>query len=143
MLTTSDKTSQIMEAYLKIQDDLLIFKKDTAGVKNTYASYETLVEKIKPLLTKSGIALFQPLGMFEGEKAIFTRIQKGEEWMQSVITITEIPMLDEEINSAQRDGMSITYMKRYSLGSFFAIGTGEKDLDSATIEEDTAKRMRS
>lgn len=144
-MKTSVNFEKISEAYLNVQNDLICFEKDTSGDKNKYTSYEDLIKKIKPLLTAQGILLFQPLSNLNGEKSIITRIQKEDQFMESEITISELkPMIsskgNEIINAPQRDGMSITYMKRYALSSFFAIATGERDFDSEDIKEANQKK---
>lgn len=144
-MKTSESFKIITEAYLPIQNDLVCFVKEKSGDKNKYTSYEELVKKIKPLLTQKGIALFQPLDMVDGQKCITTRIQIDNEFMESTVTISNIKSMisakgNEIINAAQRDGMSITYMKRYALASFFAIATGEKDFDSENIKVEQERK---
>ena len=144
-MKTSDKTTELTKAYIEVQNDLLQFKQDKQGNKNKYTTYETLVSKIKPLLTKKGIALFQPLDMVEGKKAVTTRIQLGHEFMESTIIISKMDLIvskagNNVTNTAQMDGMAITYMKRYALSSFFAIATGDKDIDDDDISAIQAKK---
>jgi len=144
-MKTSEKLTEITKAYLTVQNDFLLIQKRTAGEKSKYAQYEDIIEKVKPKLTTAGIALFQPLTMSNGNKAITTRIQCGDEFMEDTVEITELEDMiskagNKIVNKAQKDGMSLTYMKRYALGSFFAIGTGDKDLDSEDIAAVVAKK---
>ena len=141
-MKTSATIAEISKALLRVQNDFCIIKKSTQGLRNKYASYELLIEKAKPILTKAGLVLMQPLDHVDGLAAVTTLLIHSEsgEFIQSTCIITQMDdILNSQgkgtINSAQREGGGISYTKRYALSAMLAWATGDKDLDQGVLEQ--------
>ncbi len=97
--------------------------------KSKYADINDYLEIIKPILSKYGLLLLQPL-INQGLKTIIIDTETGEK-ESSLITLPEM-------KDAQKQGAVITYFRRYSIQSFFALEAKDNDAQN-TIYKPTPK----
>lgn len=84
-----------------------------------YAPLDSIIEKVRPVLTKNGLAFIQSAG----DKNICTRlIHSSGEWLET----DAMPVLASS-GSAQDYGSGITYAKRYQLAALLGIASEDDD----------------
>lgn len=119
-----------MEKLLEVQKELgAVYKdQDNPFFKSKYADINAYIDAIKPVLSKHGLVLLQPLTNLDGKPAIETVILAGN---RQVFTAT-IPL--PEITDPQKMGAAITYFRRYALQSLFVMKAMDDDGNSIKIE---------
>ena len=119
-----------MDKIQRIQKKIGVMKKDTQGYNYKYFDINQLLEKLTPLLHEEGLTLMQPLSNVNGRPAIKTIIydEQGSEIMSSEMTLPDLP-------KPQDMGSAITYYRRYSLQSLFALEAEDDDASSVSKKE--------
>ena len=116
---------------MSIYTKLLNFQKEVGAIekdkvnpffKSNYADINKFLEVVKPLLSKEGLLLLQPLTNVEGKPAIKTIIIDSEtsEKIEDTVIIPEH-------SDAQKMGAIITYFRRYSLQSILSLLAEDND----------------
>jgi hypothetical protein len=91
--------------------------------RNRYASLDTIVDEIRPILTKHGLSILQmPSGDGESFSLTTMLLHESGEWIESPSL-----MMRPVKNDPQGIGSCTTYARRYSLCSFLSLNTGEDD----------------
>lgn len=91
--------------------------------RNKYASLDTIIDEIRPILHKHGMSVIQMPG---GDGEVFTMttmlLHESGEWIESD------PIVMRPVkNDPQGIGSCATYARRYSLAAFLSLNTGEDD----------------
>jgi len=122
-----------MDKIQNIQKKIGKMKKDTEGYNYKYFDINQLLEKLTPLLHEEGLTLIQPLTNINGKPAIETTIfEIVEKDLTTMLLTFTMPL--PEITKPQEMGSAITYYRRYSLQSLFAL-EAEDDDASSTISQ--------
>jgi len=98
--------------------------------KSKYASLDGILDTVRPVLGKHGLALSQSLVSSEGRVGVKTVIIHAE----GVIDLGEISIAVKPETTAQMVGSSITYLRRQSIQAAMGIATDTDDdgaVDSA------------
>lgn len=148
MFRTSKTIAEISKALLSIQNEFLVIKKDAQGQRNKYVDYPHLIAESKPILTRCGLVLMQPVTHF-GELPTITTILIHAESSEFFESVSIVNAMSEQLNAQgkpiisdeQRVGGGISYMKRYALSSMLSWATGDYDLDRGIIEEKSKKEQ--
>ena len=123
---------------------LLKVQQEIAGVKKTaenpffnsmYFDINGLLDVVKPVLSKHGLVILQPLDMVEGKSCIVTMIidpESGEELASA------IPL--PELSNPQQMGSAITYYRRYSLQSILSLQSVDDDAETAMSRKPKAPK---
>lgn len=122
-----------MDKIQRIQQKIGKMKKDTAGYNYKYFDINQLLEKLTPLLHEEGLTLIQPLTNIEGKPAIETRIYyRGvdKELETETYQLLSFVMPLPDLTDPQKMGSAITYYRRYSLQSLFALESEDDDASS-------------
>lgn len=107
---------------LEFQKEIGVIAKDSKNphFKNTYASLTQILSEVKPVLTKLGLVVLQPINngkvgtiIIDGTNVI------SESWIDLPLNLQPQPL-----------GSAITYFRRYTLSSLLAL---EIDDDDATM----------
>jgi hypothetical protein len=111
-----------------------VYNRDGKTVRYNYASFDDVVEAIKPLLDKHGLSY-----RFEAEyqdKVIIVKcfISHIEGW-QEITTFRAIVQYSEYMLPIQALATALTYAKRYSLSLALGLAT-EEDTDANDLEEE-------
>jgi hypothetical protein len=111
-----------------------VYNRDGKTVRYNYASFDDVVEAIKPLLNKHGLSY-----RFEAEyqdKIIIVKcfISHIEGW-QEITTFRAIVQYSEYMLPIQALATALTYAKRYSLSLALGLAT-EEDTDANDLEEE-------
>jgi hypothetical protein len=130
-----------MEIYKKIlalQSDMKAVTKgqDNPFFHSKYFDVNSVIFALKPLLTKHGLVVLQPLSMKDGMSGIETVIADSETG-ESMSWFTPLP----ENPDPQKMGAIITYFRRYALTSMLLI-QGEEDDDANSASEKTSKPVK-
>lgn len=138
----SNTLSNLFTALSKAQVELKNPSKgktvQTKSYSYSYADLSTMLEEIKPVLLKHGLAVVQ--GSRPGEKGTIVETlvtHESGEWLE-----TELELAYESngrMNSAQEMGSALTYGRRYALSAILNIAADE-DNDTSIIKPKTAPR---
>ena len=129
-MQSSEKTDNIILALRNAQSEFETVKRtvtnDFFGSK--YATLDDILEMVKPVLHKNDLVLMQSIETQEdGQPVIETRIwHTSGEWLSATVKMPEIDQ--KGANVLQEFGISVTYMRRYTLSSFLGISV-EDDND--------------
>lgn len=118
---------------LKVQAEIKPIEKDSQNphFKNFYFDISGLLAAVKPILTKNGIVLVQPVMVDElGQKltTILTDVDSGE----MMVSEMRLP----ELTDPQKLGAVISYYRRYALTSLLALEGEDTDAN------DTASQVK-
>ena len=122
---------EIAKALIEAQKELpLVIGKTTKGHYRDFAGLETLIEKVRPILSRHGIAVIQAGAMSDGK--FFCRtllLHTSGEFIEGYWPVEEAT--DAKLHPSQAVGQGWSYARRYSLPAILCIGTGEQDLDAS------------
>ena len=119
----------IYTALSEFQQECPPIKKSETGYGYNYASLDSILEVVNPLLAKHGLGYSQPLDG-KSVKTILFHIESGDT-LESSIEIPQDVKLGA-MNTFQALGSGITYLRRYSLASILGLVT-EEDTDTSSI----------
>lgn len=123
-MNTSESVSNIFKAIIQAQSEFTPAVKDATNphFRSKYANFDSIVDTIKPVLAKNGLAFIQPTKDIDGKLFIITRIIHGSgEWIESLYPVNPVK------NDPQGYGSALTYARRYSLSSLLGITSDEDD----------------
>mgnify|MGYP001584239536 CR=1 FL=1 len=118
---------------LAIQSEIKAQKKDEPNpfYKSKYFTVDSLIAGLRPILTKHGVIVIQPITNQDGKNVLSTEVMDAE----SGDRLTACMILPD-IADCQKLGAAITYFRRYALTSLFLI-EGEADDDGNTASTAT------
>ncbi|GAC1413848.1 MAG: hypothetical protein NVSMB66_6470 [Candidatus Doudnabacteria bacterium] len=124
---------------------LLAFQKEVGAIpkdsinpfyKKKYADINTYIEVVKPILSKHGLVLLQPMGAVEGRPVLETVIidtDSGE--------ILNTKCLIPESSDPQKMGAIITYYRRFAMQSMLCLEAEDDDGNTASDTKSPAKAV--
>lgn len=132
-MNQSEKITELLSSLADAQSEFPTMPKSSKAYGYMYTDLDTITQTIKPILTKHGIGYMQSVGVLEGTPTLTTRLfNKGGQFIEDT---TILPMISSsKNNAAQTLGMSITYMRRYSLCAMLGI-TSDEDTDATPKKE--------
>lgn len=115
---------------LEVQKELGAVSKDKQNpfFSSNYADINKFIEVVKPVLSKHGLVLLQPLTNINGVAALETALIDAES-NEKVSAMTPLIFKD---NDPQKVGSAITYYRRYALQSFLFIEAEDDDANKAS-----------
>ena|SRR3990167_3168094 len=126
-MTIYTKVSNIQQKIGKLSKD-----KTNPFFKSSYFDINSLLEQLQPLLKEEGLVILQPLTTKAGRPALETVLttDDGNDKITSSIVLPDL-------QDPQKMGSVITYFRRYSLQSLFALQAEDDDGEKArpTVEE--------
>jgi hypothetical protein len=125
MCNKSESISNLAKALVAFNGEVRIIEKDATNphFKNQYASLDTIIDEVRPLLAKHGLSMMQfPGGDGENFTLRSMLLHESGEWIESE-PITMRPVK----NDPQGIGSCSTYARRYSLSAMLSLNTGEDD----------------
>lgn len=133
------------ESIAKLAKSLVLFNSEVNKIakdadnpffKNNYATLDTIIDEIRPILSKHGLSIMQiPSGDGQNVTLKTLLLHESGEWLES----DELTMKPVK-NDPQAVGSCITYARRYSLAAFLSLNTGEDDDgNGATYGKDKPK----
>lgn len=123
----SESIKELATALVKAQSEIKNAPKDSDNpfFKSKYADLATVMDVVKPVFTKHGLAFIQMPG-HEGEMITLTTMivhESGE-------FISEVAKVRPVKTDPQAAGSAITYLRRYALAAF--AGVAQEDDDANT-----------
>jgi|TARA_X000001388_G_C2189131_1_gene106778 hypothetical protein len=130
-MNTSESVKEIATALSAAQSSLQDATKNSKAYNYKYADLSQVLEEIRPALKQHNLSVVQ-LPFSSGSRVgVVTRLlHSSGEWIEESIDL-EV----EGQNLAQATGSHITYLRRYSLASLFAITQKDDDAESAPKRE--------
>jgi len=170
-MPSSAQIDQIGLALMKVQAEARDVFKGSSGYGYSYADLSAVLEVVRPLLSKHGLAFVQMPGEMglsivtvterkpagKGEPDVLQDVRKtggtvslttmlihgaSGQWMSEMMTM---PYEEKKgLSSAQSVGMVITYMRRYAISAFVGIAsTSDEDAaEPSLISAAEAKGLR-
>ena len=135
-VNTSPETDQIIGPWMTVLHELGDVMKDGEGHHGSYATINSVLNTIKPMLKANGLAVQQAAVSHDTGVTIQTRV-----WHESGQWIEDDGLRMPAPNDPQKVGGSVTYGRRYALVTFFALGATDDDGNGARqgIEDDAAE----
>ncbi|KWX79951.1 ERF family protein [Paenibacillus jilunlii] len=125
MCNKSESIVNLAKALVAFNLEVKIIEKDASNphFKNAYATLDTIVNEVRPILAKHGLVVMQFPGG-DGEKYTLRTmlVHESGEWIESE-PLTMKPVK----NDPQGIGSCTTYARRYSLSAMLSLNTGEDD----------------
>ncbi|MED1478151.1 ERF family protein [Bacillus pseudomycoides] len=141
-MNRSESIVELAKALVKFNSEVNKIAKDADNpfFKNNYATLDTIIDEIRPILSKNGLSIMQiPSGDGQNVTLKTLLIHESGEWLES----DELTMKPVK-NDPQAVGSCITYARRYSLAAFLSLNTGEDDDgNSATYGKDNKPNQKS
>lgn len=121
---------QLYAKLLLVQKELGAIKKeeDNPFFKSKYFDINALAEHVKPLLSKHGLVLIQPLGFLDNGRATLCTQLIDAESGESLDTETPLP----DSPDPQKAGSAITYFRRYAIQSLLFLQAEDDDGNKAS-----------
>ncbi|QDP62874.1 MAG: putative essential recombination function protein [Prokaryotic dsDNA virus sp.] len=107
---------------LRVQSEIGAIQKSSENnyYKSSYFDINDLLQEVKPILTKYGLVLTQPLTTKDGRMYVSSVISNGVEDVESTLILPDIV-------KPQELGSCITYYRRYTLVSLLALQAEDDD----------------
>jgi hypothetical protein len=125
MCNKSDSIANLAKALVAFNMEVKIIEKDAKNphFKNDYATLDTIIDEVRPLLAKHGLVIMQfPGGDGEHYTLRTMLVHESGEYIESE-PLTMKPVK----NDPQGIGSCTTYARRYSLSAMLSLNTGEDD----------------
>ena len=120
--------SNFHDKLLAVQKEVGAIAKDSKNpfFNSAYFDINGLLAVVKPVLTKHGLVVKQPLVIKDGVNVLRTVISDGTDGMESEVIL---PVNDDP----QKMGSIITYFRRYALTSLLALQAEDDDGNEAKV----------
>lgn len=128
-METSAEIGSIAGALAKAQAEMENAIRDRANphFKSTYATLAAVVDAVRPVLAKHGIAIVQDARFNGNDVEVVTTLVHGSgQWMKSSPLSSPVAKKD-----AQGVGSALTYVRRYALMAIAGIAPDDDDGESA------------
>lgn len=125
MCNKSESIANLAKALVAFNLEVKIIEKDAKNphFKNDYATLDTIIDEVRPLLAKHGLVIMQfPGGDGEHYTLRTMLVHESGEYIESE-PLTMKPVK----NDPQGIGSCTTYARRYSLSAMLSLNTGEDD----------------
>lgn len=138
-MTTSEKIQNIATALIKAQTELSNPSKNQQGYGYKYADLSSILDQVKPVLQKHGLAITQTSSDDGNGKVgvTTTLMHESGEYISDTLRLP-IPEM-KGTTSTQAAGAALTYARRYAISSILNIAADE-DTDAANNEKTSPKR---
>ena len=127
----------LVAAQLELTNPPKSSKANTGTYSYTYADLPTILDHVRPVLGKHGLAVTQNVAMTDGRLEVFTTLHhtSGE-------FLTFGPITGTSGGNWQALGSAVTYARRYSLTAALGIAGEEDDDAQATTATPQIERVR-
>jgi molecular chaperone GrpE (heat shock protein) len=131
-MRTSDKSEAVFKAFIEAQAEMGKLLKDSENpfFKSKYASLAAVLDLLKPVFEKHGIAIIQGSGESgTGIKIVTRLVHTSGQWIE---TDFPMPLVKQD---AQGAGSASTYGRRYALKAIASLAEEDDDGQAASDEE--------
>jgi hypothetical protein len=121
----------IHKSFLGAQKEIKHAIKDATNphFKNQYATLESVIDAVKDIANKHGLAIMQPMGKDENGQYVETLLMSAEGTLSSKCYL----VLDKQ--NMQGLGSAISYARRYSLAALFTIAQADDDANDSVEQK--------
>ena len=128
MIKFSEKFGNVAKALVSAAAEIKNVKKDTQGFGYKYATLDSILEMIRPVLAKNKLTIIQGEDIVDSMIVVQTILM--HESGEYIETISKAPYIElKGMNSYQSLGAGITYLRRYAISSLLGIAS-EEDTDA-------------
>ncbi len=128
----SESIGSIAMALSKAQAKMSAATKDSSGYGYKYSDLSTVIAAAKDILAENELAVVQLVGHSDDSVRLTTILTHSSgEFFKSVASIPVVDM--KSVNSAQRAGASLSYLRRYAYQAI--IGQPSDDNDASSKEK--------
>jgi len=123
-MKTSEAINEISAALAKVQGEVSnpVFNKTNPHFKSSYADLSSVLNAVRPPLSKNGISFMQLTNLEDSGLVLYTRlVHSSGQWIESVYPVTAS-------GKHQEIAAALTYAKRLSLSAIVGV-SGEDDDD--------------
>ena len=142
-MKTSDTLANLAPALAKAQGELKAIQKDATNphFRNTYASLDTILESVRPVLAKHGLSLVQgAVAPHTDENGVIRSFVVETMLLHaSGEYLTNAAIMPLGKPDAQGAGGALTYGRRYGVSALLALATEEDDDGNAAAAKPQAK----
>lgn len=131
-----ESLSQFQAECPEIVKDKVVVGKDGKTIRYRYASLDTIVRTVKPLLQKYGFS-YTFSTLFDPTAIVVTCLASHKDGWQEQASFRAVIEKDAYMSEIQKWGSAMTYAKRYAFCSVFGIISADEDTDAADMIEDT------
>lgn len=121
------KPTSLVEKLFECQKEFTAITKDATNdyFKSNYFDINALLRVVKPILSRNGIVLMQPVGMAGQEcvPTIHTILISAEDPTDKIEYVTPLP----KFGDPQKQGGAVTYFRRYALVSMLGLEAEDDD----------------
>ena len=138
----SEQTDKLMPAVIKAWSGIEAAVKNSVNphLKNHYADLASIMDAVKQPLSENGLAVFQPVKDIEGTDLPGATVETYIMHTSGQYMMSEFSMTATE-RKPQTIGATITYLRRYALGSMLGL-VAEEDDDGNAGSGVTAERQQ-
>ena len=136
-MKTSETIKNIAVAMAKVTAEIQNPLKNQNGYGYKYATLDSILEKVRPILAKNGLSILQSQEIQESSIIVTTLLMhiSGE----YIETRAEAPFTTlKGMNDYQSLGAGITYLRRYAISSLLNIAS-EEDTDATSKQDNYSK----
>lgn len=118
------ETKTIYQKLLSVQSEIGVVAKgqENPFYKSKYADINAYLDVVKPVLTKNGLILMQPIHYINGKNVLHTEIRDSE---SDLYITSDIALPDN--SDPQKYGAIITYFRRFGLVSLLSLQAEDTD----------------
>ena len=144
--TTTNQTPQVLpfqifSSLLKAQNEVTNPAKNAKGYGYKYATLDTILTLVKPILAKHGLGIYQhPVGTIEND-CITIKTVLFHESGESLVEQAAVPIKFNS-NPIQDYGSSLTYGKRYQILGLLNICPEDEDKDGQLSKPAAPKKNK-
>ena len=136
-MKTSSEIKNVAVAMAKVTAEIQNPLKNQNGYGYKYATLDSILEKVRPILAKNGLSILQSQEIQESSVVVTTLLMHTSgEWIE---TRAEAPFTTlKGMNDYQSLGAGITYLRRYAISSLLNIAS-EEDTDATSKQDNYSK----
>lgn len=132
-MNKSEQIGQLATAFSAFQGEITDPIKNQVSHTSKYADLQSVLEKIRPVLSKNGLSVLQFPGNPEINKISIETVlmHNSGEWISDTYVMSAISEESrvKSTNAAQADGIIITYARRYAIMALFGLAA-QDDTDA-------------
>ena len=134
-MKTSETIKNIAVAMAKVTAEIQNPTRNQNGYGYKYATLDSILEKVRPILAKNGLSILQSQEIQESSVVVTTLLMHTSgEWIE---TRAEAPFTTlKGMNDYQSLGAGITYLRRYAISSLLNIASEEDTDANATSKQE-------
>ena len=134
-MKTSSEIKNVAVAMAKVTAEIQNPTRNQNGYGYKYATLDSILEKVRPILAKNGLSILQSQEIQESSVVVTTLLMHTSgEWIE---TRAEAPFTTlKGMNDYQSLGAGITYLRRYAISSLLNIASEEDTDANATSKQE-------